>query len=65
MLRSFKDKWKTPEMMWDLVCFYGFFFWASCIDAFKGIPLSVIQLSWSSVCMPKGVGCFVDEPIGV
>ena len=56
MLRSFKDKWKTPGMMWDLVCFYGFFFffffWASCIDAFKGIPLNVIQLSWSAVCMP-------------
>ena len=52
--RIFQDKYKTKVMLWDLIHFY-FSSWASCIVAFRGIPLSVIQPSWSLVCNSKGV----------
>ena len=50
--RIFKDTWKTPEMMWDALHFFVSF-WAYCTDIFKPYPLSVIQLSWLSICTPQ------------
>ena len=43
--RIFEDKGRTEEMVWDLIQFYSSL-WASCIEAFKGIPLNVLQLNW-------------------
>ena len=43
-VRVFEDRWRTEEMLWDLLHFYSSL-WASCFIAFRGIPLNVIQLS--------------------
>ena len=48
-VKIFEDTSKMPEMMWDLLHFYVSF-WAYRIDIFKPYPLSVIQLSWLSIC---------------
>ena len=52
--RIFEDKYQREGMSWDLLHFYSSF-WASLTVAFRGIPLKVIQLSWTSVCNSKGV----------
>ena len=43
--RIFKDKWRTSEMLWDLLYFYSSSFKASFINNFKDIPLNIIQLN--------------------
>ncbi|RVX00585.1 hypothetical protein CK203_036930 [Vitis vinifera] len=50
--RIFEDKGRTEEMLWDLIRFYSSL-WASCIEAFRGVPLSVLQLNWIAVCASK------------
>ena len=42
--RIFEDKGRTEEMLWDLIRFYSSL-WASCTKAFRGVPLSVLQLN--------------------
>ena len=32
-------------MVWDLIRFYSSL-WASCTEAFRGVPLSILQLNW-------------------
>ncbi|RVX06522.1 Protein SWEETIE [Vitis vinifera] len=44
--RIFEDKGRTEEMLWDLILFFSSL-WASCIAAFRGVPLSVLQLNWT------------------
>ena len=51
-VRIFEKKWRLGEVLWDLFHFYSSL-WASCIVAFKGVPLNVIQLCWLSVCDSK------------
>ena len=48
----FEDKWRSEGMLWDLLHFYSSL-WACCIVASGGVPLSVIQLNWLSVCDSK------------
>ena len=36
--RIFEDKGRTEEMLWDLIRFYSSL-WASCTEAFRGVPL--------------------------
>ena len=43
--RIFEDKGRTEEMLWDLILFFSSL-WASCSAAFRGVPLSVLQLNW-------------------
>ncbi|KAL6316817.1 hypothetical protein AAG906_021117 [Vitis piasezkii] len=43
--RIFEDKGRTEEMLWDLIRFYSSL-WASCTEAFRGVPLNVLQLNW-------------------
>ncbi|RVW28240.1 hypothetical protein CK203_083671 [Vitis vinifera] len=43
--RIFEDKGRTEEMVWDLIRFYSSL-WASCTEAFRGVPLSILQLNW-------------------
>ena len=43
--RIFEDKGRTEEMVWDLIQFYSSL-WASCTEAFRGVPLSILQLNW-------------------
>ena len=50
--RIFEDKGRTKEVLWDLIRFYSFL-WASCTEAFRGVPLSVLQLNWIAVCASK------------
>ncbi|RVX06659.1 hypothetical protein CK203_029469 [Vitis vinifera] len=50
--RIFEDKGRTEEMLWDLILFY-FSLWASCTAAFSGVPLSILQLNWTAVCVSK------------
>ena len=50
--RIFEDKGRMEEMLWDLILFYSSL-WASCIAAFRGVPLSVLQLNWIAVCASK------------
>ncbi|RVW92960.1 Transposon TX1 uncharacterized 149 kDa protein [Vitis vinifera] len=50
--RIFEDKGRTEEMLWDLIRFYSSL-WASCTEAFRGVPLSVLQLNWIVVCASK------------
>ncbi|RVX21954.1 hypothetical protein CK203_001531 [Vitis vinifera] len=50
--RIFEDKGRTEEMVWDLIRFYSSL-WASCTEAFRGVPLSVLQLNWIGVCVSK------------
>ena len=52
--RIFKDKWRTLEMLWDLLYFYSSSFKASFINNFKDIPLNILQLNQHSMCRPKG-----------
>ena len=49
--RIFEDTWKMLEIMWDLLHFLVSF-WAYCTNIFKSYLLSVIQLSWLSICTP-------------
>ncbi|RVW25918.1 hypothetical protein CK203_095969 [Vitis vinifera] len=37
--RIFEDKGRTEEMVWDLIRFYSSL-WASCTEAFRGVPLT-------------------------
>ncbi|RVW89274.1 hypothetical protein CK203_032671 [Vitis vinifera] len=37
---------------WDLIRFYSSL-WASCTEAFRGVPLSILQLNWIGVCVSK------------
>ena len=53
--RIFEDKWRMPEMLWDLVHFFSSF-WAFCTDDFKGIPLNVIQ--------PRLAFCMYNTRVG-
>ena len=50
--RIFEDKGRMEEMLWDLILFYSSL-WASCTAAFRGVPLSVLQLNWIAVCVSK------------
>ncbi|RVW67640.1 hypothetical protein CK203_063062 [Vitis vinifera] len=50
--RIFEDKGRMEEMLWDLILFYSSL-WASCTVAFRGVPLSVLQLNWIAVCASK------------
>ena len=50
--RIFEDKGRTEEMVWDLIQFYSSL-WASCTEAFRGVPLNVLQLNWIGVCVSK------------
>ncbi|RVW53008.1 putative ribonuclease H protein [Vitis vinifera] len=50
--RIFEDKGRTEEMVWDLIRFYSSL-WASCTEAFRGVPLNVLQLNWIGVCVSK------------
>ncbi|RVW27818.1 hypothetical protein CK203_107068 [Vitis vinifera] len=50
--RIFEDKGRTEEMLWDLIWFYSSL-WASCTEAFRGVPLNVLQLNWITVCASK------------
>ena len=50
--KIFEDKGRTEEMLWDLFLFYSSL-WASCTVAFRGVPLSVLQLNWIAVCASK------------
>ncbi|RVX22606.1 hypothetical protein CK203_012544 [Vitis vinifera] len=50
--RIFEDKGRTEEMLWDLIWFYSSL-WASCTEAFRGVPLSVLQLNWIAVYASK------------
>ncbi|RVW41560.1 putative ribonuclease H protein [Vitis vinifera] len=43
--RIFEDKGRTEEMVWDLIRFYSSL-WASCTEAFRGVPLNILQLNW-------------------
>ncbi|RVX01566.1 DUF724 domain-containing protein 7 [Vitis vinifera] len=43
--RIFEDKGRTEEMIWDLIRFYSSL-WASCTEAFRGVPLNILQLNW-------------------
>ena len=48
------------EPLWDLLHSY-FSFWAYCTKNFKPYPLSVIQLSWPSICTPYEWVTGMDE----
>ena len=48
----FEDKGRSEGMLWDLLHFYSSL-WASCTIAFRGVPLSVLQLNWIVVCDSK------------
>ncbi|RVW69923.1 putative mitochondrial protein [Vitis vinifera] len=50
--RIFEDKGRTEEMVWDLIRFYSSL-WASCTEAFRGVPLSILQLNWIGVCVSR------------
>ncbi|RVW29636.1 hypothetical protein CK203_100953 [Vitis vinifera] len=50
--RIFEDKGRTEEMVWDLIRFYSSL-WASCTEAFRGVPLNILQLNWIGVCVSK------------
>ncbi|WKA04126.1 hypothetical protein VitviT2T_022186 [Vitis vinifera] len=50
--KIFEDKGKTEEMVWDLIRFYSSL-WASCTEAFRGVPLSILQLNWIGVCVSR------------
>ncbi|RVW78876.1 hypothetical protein CK203_043124 [Vitis vinifera] len=43
--RIFEDKGRTEEVVWDLIRFYSSL-WASCTEAFRGVPLSILQINW-------------------
>ncbi|RVW42695.1 Nuclear pore complex protein NUP160 [Vitis vinifera] len=47
-----EDKGRTEDMLWDLIQFY-YSLWASCTEAFRGVPLSVLQLNWIAVYASK------------
>ena len=51
-VRVFQDKGRLEGMLWDLFHFYSSL-WAFCTIAFRGVPLSVIQLNWLAVCDSK------------
>ena len=55
--RIFEDKGRTEEMLWDLILFYSSL-WASCTVAFRGVPLSVLQLNWIAICASKVWECW-------
>ncbi|KAJ9676364.1 hypothetical protein PVL29_025068 [Vitis rotundifolia] len=42
--RIFEEKGRMEEILWDLILFYSSL-WASCTIAFRGVPLSVLQLN--------------------
>ncbi|KAL6345662.1 hypothetical protein AAG906_017398 [Vitis piasezkii] len=48
--RIFEDKGRTEEVVWDLIRFYSSL-WASCTEAFRGVPLSILQINWIGVCV--------------
>ena len=50
--RIFEDKGRWEGLLLDLLHIYSSL-WASCIDAFRGVLLSVIQLNWLEVCESK------------
>ncbi|KAL6323792.1 hypothetical protein AAG906_002260 [Vitis piasezkii] len=50
--RIFEDKGRMEEMVWDLIRFYSSL-WASCTEAFRGVPLNILQLNWIGVCVSK------------
>ncbi|RVW68278.1 hypothetical protein CK203_063588 [Vitis vinifera] len=50
--RIFEDKGRTEEMLWDLILFFSSL-WASCSAAFRGVPLSVLQLNWMRRVLQK------------
>ena len=54
MLGFLRKNCRIEGMPWDLFHFYSSF-WAFCIAAFRGVPLHVLQLSWSSDCNSKEV----------
>ena len=47
--RIFENTWRTSDSLWDSLHFFVSF-WAYCANIFKPYPLSVIQLSWLSIC---------------
>ncbi|RVW30367.1 La-related protein 1A [Vitis vinifera] len=51
---------RTEEMLWDLIRFYSSL-WASCTAAFRGVPLSVLQLNW--IARLDLEGGFVEQAI--
>ena len=51
-VRIFEDKGRLKGMLWDLLHFYSSL-WASCIVAFRGVTLSIIQPNWLAVCDSK------------
>ncbi|RVW68264.1 hypothetical protein CK203_063577 [Vitis vinifera] len=50
--RIFEDKGRTEEMVWDLIRFYSSL-WASCTEAFRGVPLNILQLNWIGFAFQK------------
>ncbi|RVW89967.1 hypothetical protein CK203_036572 [Vitis vinifera] len=60
--RIFEDKGRTEEMLWDLIRFYSSL-WTSCTEAFRGVPLSVLQLNWIATENCRGE-MMVDIQIG-
>ena len=50
--RIFEDKGRTEEMLWDWILFYSSL-WASYTVAFRGVPLSVLQLNWIAIYASK------------
>ncbi|RVX11717.1 putative ribonuclease H protein [Vitis vinifera] len=50
--RIFEDKGRTEEVVWDLIRFYSSL-WASCTEAFRGVPLSILQINWIGVCVSR------------
>ncbi|RVW79083.1 Copper-transporting ATPase PAA1, chloroplastic [Vitis vinifera] len=63
--RIFEDKGRTEEVVWDLIWFYSSL-WASCTEAFRGVPLSILQINWigeGPLILPLGWKAFFEEPI--
>ena len=56
--RIFEYKGRTEEMSWDLIMFFSSL-WASCIAAFRGVPLSALQFNWTAVCASIVWECWV------
>ena len=47
--RIFENKERVEREVWDLF-YFDSSLWVSCTKAFRGIPLSVVQLDWAVVC---------------
>ncbi|RVX19857.1 hypothetical protein CK203_005103 [Vitis vinifera] len=61
--RIFEDKRRTEEMVWDLIRFYSSL-WASCTEAFRGVPLNILQLNWIGIRVPEDQSGW-DWPEGI